>query len=296
MLFCDTVTVPSTQLIYTTYIGEVGRVFSPFTGFPSSSSTAKSTSRATSLQSSSSYTSSPAAPSSSPSTSSTQTTQSKSGSSTPAAPSQTSPTTSAAPPASQTGSPAPIGAIVGGSVGGVAVLAIIGVLLFFLLRLRKRSNADKNPRARYNEHGSTAYTPEEMTPAPALQPLGYSEPPMQELQARQYPQPQYPQQPNSQQSYVSELDYGSAQYAGHQQQTAYQQPYTTQDSHYSQQQGQQYYDPSQLESQYGRRVPVPAPVQNQYTLSSQSPSELSPSSGRSQGRAELHSQSPSPRY
>ncbi|KAI6774809.1 hypothetical protein HG530_001567 [Fusarium avenaceum] len=76
-------------------------------------------------------------------------------------------TTSDVPAPTQKGKSAPIGAIVGGAVGGLALIGIIGIVVFFILRRRKPKPA-ANPAP-----AQPAMTQQQNPPAPHMNPNTY---------------------------------------------------------------------------------------------------------------------------
>jgi hypothetical protein len=216
--FCDGTLVSTWQTAYTTYSMENdGRAFSPLTVTVTSDIPTSGTAGIPLTIKSS------AAPSSNPSSTAASGGQSSSnnGGSPTTAVAGGQPTTST-PIATSGSSGTPIGAIVGGAVGGVAVLVIIALAVFFIIRhSRKNGNAgaanansgvppptymppqDANNTAYAAANaGKPASTAEEAALAGQWAPaqnMQQYQPQMQEQQ--QYPpqQQQYPPQPQNQQ-------------------------------------------------------------------------------------------------
>jgi hypothetical protein len=202
--FCDGTQVSTWQTAYTTYSGEDdGRVFSPITVTLSS---AVATSGTTGIPlninpSTSSVTPSQQSSSAGSEGQSSAAGQSGSGGS-PTTTAPVGPTTSAAPAPSS--SRTPIGAIVGGAVGGVAGLAIIAAAIFFILRYTKKKDNGANTNNRVPPPTYMApQDPNNTTYATAN--AGKPEPTAQEtaLAGQWAPaQNQYPPQMQEQQQYV----------------------------------------------------------------------------------------------
>jgi hypothetical protein len=125
--FCDSTSISSWQLAWTTYAGEASplRSFSTRIYDPSASTT--TTSSLSSKPTTSTTSSSP--------------TTSSSSSASPAATDAATSTTTTTATSQSGGGGVPIGAVVGGSVGGVAAIAAIGALIFFLCRRKPKKEA-----------------------------------------------------------------------------------------------------------------------------------------------------------
>lgn len=92
----------------------------------------------------------------------------------------------------------PVGAIVGGTVGGVAGLALLGVLAWFLIRRHKKNDAQQQPPAAAQMQQAPA--PQNTYPPPGVSP------------AQQFQQPsQHPASPNPHQSYYEPTKFGYVQ-------------------------------------------------------------------------------------
>ncbi|GAP83858.1 putative duf1620 domain-containing protein [Rosellinia necatrix] len=87
----------------------------------------------------------------------------------------------------------PIGAIVGGVVGGVAVIALIGLGIFFILRHNKKKNPPVNPEQSMQQAAAAGGTAPPATGAPGYPPQAYNN--------ANYGQQGYQQPPTSPQTY-----------------------------------------------------------------------------------------------
>ncbi|KAI5926101.1 hypothetical protein F4810DRAFT_625385 [Camillea tinctor] len=163
--YCDTLSYSTPQQLYTTYDGETdGRSFTPvvvtlsdFTSGTNSDILATGGGSSTTGGHSSSSTSGSS--------------NSNSGSS----------------------SSTPVGPIVGGVVGGVAVLALIGLGIFFIIRHNKKKKNNNTPGAQQPE---VQQNPGSNGPTPGVAAAAYAQPPYNNQQQPGYggPQPQSPPQ------------------------------------------------------------------------------------------------------